>query len=100
MHRANLSQCKVILLQDVPYQHKQECPIGMQQETTLEEMAKSGGKMSKSSQSLLVEAMQIVGDSSDPVQRTEKKRKTHTTQCKVSAILKGCYWIDGKCPFL
>ena len=33
--------------------------------------------MSKSSQALLVEAMQIVGD---PVQRTETKRKTHTIE--------------------
>ena len=40
-------------------------------------MAKPGGKMSKSSQSLLVEAMQIVGD---PFQRTETKRKTCTVQ--------------------
>ena len=42
----------------------------MQQETKQEEMAKPGGKISKSSQALVVEAMQIVGD---PVQRTETK---------------------------
>jgi len=41
--RAKLSCCRMC-----PCQHKRECPIGMQQETT-EEMAKSGGKMSKRS---------------------------------------------------
>ena len=70
--RAKLSCCRMC-----PCQHKRECPIGMQQEKTEEEMAKSGGKVSKSSQSLLVKAMQIVGD---PVQRTETKRKTRTVQ--------------------
>ena len=69
--RAKLSCCGMC-----PCHHKRESPIGMQQETT-EEMAKSGGKMNKRSQSLLVEAMQIVGD---PVQRTETKRKSHTVQ--------------------
>ena len=49
--RAKLSCCGMC-----PCQHKRECPIGMQQETT-EEMAKSGGKMNKSSQSLVVEAI-------------------------------------------
>ena len=64
--RAKLSCCRMC-----PCQHKRECPIGMQPEKTKEEMAKSGEKMSKRSQSLLVEAMQNVGD---PVQRTETKR--------------------------
>ena len=49
--RAKLSCCGMC-----PCQYKRECTIGMQQETT-EEMAKSGGKMNKGSQSLLVEAM-------------------------------------------
>ena len=44
--RAKLSCCRMC-----PCQHKRECPIGMQQEKTIEEMAKSTGKMSKSSQS-------------------------------------------------
>ena len=43
--RAKLSCCGMC-----PCQHKRECPIGMQQETKQEEMAKPGGKMSKSSQ--------------------------------------------------
>ena len=51
-HQAKLSCCRMC-----PCQHKRECPISMQQETTVEEKAKPGGKMSKSSQSLLVEAM-------------------------------------------
>jgi len=63
--KGKLSCCRMCLCQ--------QCPIGMQQEKTIEEMAKSTGKMSKSSQSLVVEAMEIVGD---PVQRTESKRKT------------------------
>ena len=70
--RAKLSCCRMC-----PCQHKRECPIGMQQETKQEEMAKPGGKTSKSSQALVVEAMQIVGD---PVQRTETKRKTRTVE--------------------
>ena len=94
MHRANLSQSKVILLRDVPCQHKRECPIGMQQETT-EEMAKSGGKMSKRSQSLVVEAMQIVGD---PVQRTETKKKSRTVQAGGYAEVEEDEFEDRKKP--
>ena len=67
----------------------------MQQETTEEEMAKSGGKMSKRSQSLLVGAMQIVGD---PVQRTETKRKTRTVEAGGYAEVEQDEFEDRKKP--
>ena len=49
----------------------------MQQEKVKEEMAKSKGKISKSAQLGVVEALEIVGD---PVQHTERKRKTRTVE--------------------
>ena len=88
--RAKLSCCGMC-----PCQHKRECPIGMQQETKQEEMAKPGGKMSKSSQALVVEAMQIVGD---PVQRTETKRKTRTVEAGGYAEVEQDEFEDRKKP--
>jgi len=67
----------------------------MQQETKGEEMAKPGGKMSKSSQVLQVEAMQIVGD---PVQRTETKRKTRTVEAGGYAEVEQDEFEDRKKP--
>jgi len=88
--RAKLSCCGMC-----PCQHKRECPIGMQQETKQEEMTKPGGKMSKSSQALLAEAMEIVGD---PVQRTETKRKTRTVEAGGYAELEQDEFEDRKKP--
>jgi len=67
----------------------------MQQEKTVEEMAKLGGKMSIRSQSLVVEAMQIVGD---PVQRTETKRKSRTVQAGGYAEVEEDEFEDRKKP--
>ena len=58
-------------------------------------MAKSGYKMNKRSQSLVVEAMQIVGD---PVQRTEKKRKSRTVQAGGYAEVEEAEFEDRKKP--
>ena len=51
--------------------------------------------MSKRSQSLLVEAMQIVGD---PVQRTETKRKSRTVQAGGYAEVEEDEFEDRKQP--
>ena len=51
--------------------------------------------MSKRSQSLVVEAMQIVGD---PVQRTETKRKTRTVQAGGYAEVEQDEFEDRKKP--
>ena len=64
-------QSKVILLPDVPVS-AQTRMSNWYAAGNNRRNGKSGGKMSKRSQSLVVEAMQIVGD---PVQRTETKRK-------------------------